>query len=160
VKELGTSILTSEHPHKTMKSELRDTALRVYLLLVSEGRSMSIREVQKALSLSSPGVAYHHLERLTRLGLAVKEDGGYRAIHKGGIIEGLIIIGSKVLPRSTFYLGFSSTMLAAYIIAVIIRLLPLDPMAITAMVVLLIFSIIEFWDQWSRLHSIISRENQ
>jgi len=140
-----------------MKGELRDTALRVYLLLVSEGRSMSIREVQKALSLSSPGVAYHHLERLTRLGLAVKEDGGYRAIHRGGLIEGLLIIGSRILPRSTFYLGFSSAMLVAYIIVTMIRLIPLDPMAIIAMAALLVFSIMEFWDQWSRLRSIINR---
>jgi len=143
-----------------MKGELRDTALRVYLLLVSEGRSMSIREVQKALSLSSPGVAYHHLERLTRLGLAVKEDGGYRAIHRGGLIEGLLIIGSRILPRSTFYLGFSSAMLVAYIIVTMIRLIPLDPMAIIAMAALLVFSIMEFWDQWSRLRSIINRESQ
>lgn len=143
-----------------MKGELRDTALRVYLLLVSEGRSMSIREVQKALSLSSPGVAYHHLERLTRLGLAVKEDGGYRAIHRGGLIEGLLIIGSRILPRSTFYLGFSSAMLVAYIIVTMIRLIPLDPMAIIAMAALLVFSIMEFWDQWSRLRSIINREGQ
>jgi DNA-binding transcriptional ArsR family regulator len=143
-----------------MKDELRDTALRVYLLLVSEGRSMSIREVQKALSLSSPGVAYHHLERLTRLGLAVKEDGGYRAIHRGGLIEGLLIIGSRILPRSTFYLGFSSAMLVAYIIVTMIRLIPLDPMAIIAMAALLVFSIMEFWDQWSRLRSIINRESQ
>ncbi|MFP3307382.1 MAG: hypothetical protein RXN93_08660 [Thermocladium sp.] len=142
-----------------MKGELRDTALRVYLLLVSEGRSMSIREVQKALSLSSPGVAYHHLERLTRLGLAVKEDGGYRAIHRGGLIEGLLIIGSRILPRSTFYLGFSSAMLVAYIIVTMIRLIPLDPMAIIAMAALLVFSIMEFWDQWSRLRSIINRAN-
>jgi len=143
-----------------MKGELRDTALRVYLLLVSEGRSMSIREVQKALSLSSPGVAYHHLERLTRLGLAVKEDGGYRAIHRGGLIEGLLIIGSRILPRSTFYLGFSSAMLVAYIIVTMIRLIPLDPMALIAMAALLVFSIMEFWDQWSRLRSIINRESQ
>jgi len=143
-----------------MKGELRDTALRVYLLLVSEGRSMSIREVQKALSLSSPGVAYHHLERLTRLGLAVKEDGGYRAIHRGGLIEGLLIIGSRILPRSTFYLGFSFAMLVAYIIVTMIRLIPLDPMAIIAMAALLVFSIMEFWDQWSRLRSIINREGQ
>ncbi len=52
-----------------MGNELGDTALRVYLLLVSEGRPMSIREVQRSLSLSSPpGVAYHHLERLRSLG--------------------------------------------------------------------------------------------
>jgi hypothetical protein len=32
-------------------------------------------------------------------------------------------------------------------------------MAIIAMAALLVFSIMEFWDQWSRLRSIINRAN-
>ncbi|GGP19613.1 hypothetical protein GCM10007981_04000 [Thermocladium modestius] len=136
-------------------NELGDTALRVYLLLVSEGRPMSIREVQRSLSLSSPGVAYHHLERLRRLGLAVKEEGGYVAVRRNGVVEGLIIIGSKALPRAAFYLGFSASLAASYAVAVAMKAIALDPMAAIPLAALVIFSSLEFKEQWSKLRGAI-----
>ncbi|WP_054856664.1 helix-turn-helix domain-containing protein [Vulcanisaeta sp. JCM 16159] len=49
------------------KVSLSETALRIYLLLIREDKPMSIREIQRALGLSSPGQVYHHLERLRPL---------------------------------------------------------------------------------------------
>ncbi|WP_054848824.1 helix-turn-helix domain-containing protein [Vulcanisaeta sp. JCM 14467] len=112
------------------RADLSETALRIYLLLVREGRPMSIREIQRTLGLSSPGQVYHHLERLRDLGLVIKDSGGYRAVKRNGIVEGAIILWSSVLPRSAFYLGFSATLTIAYAITVILGLVRLDPMAI------------------------------
>ena len=137
------------------KAELSETALRIYLLLIREGRPMSVREVQRALGLSSPGQAYHHLERLRNLGLVVRDSEGYRAVRRGGVVEGAIILWSSVLPRSAFYLGFSATLTIAYVITVILGLMRPDPMAVIALASLMVFSTIEFRSQYVRLRRLL-----
>ncbi|GAB6943753.1 helix-turn-helix domain-containing protein [Vulcanisaeta sp. JCM 14467] len=137
------------------RADLSETALRIYLLLVREGRPMSIREIQRTLGLSSPGQVYHHLERLRDLGLVIKDSGGYRAVKRNGIVEGAIILWSSVLPRSAFYLGFSATLTIAYAITVILGLVRLDPMAIVALTSLMVFSTIEFRSQYVRLRRLL-----
>jgi len=47
---------------------LRGKAWKVYWFLLKTGKSMSVREVQRALHFSSPSVANHHLEQLRGLG--------------------------------------------------------------------------------------------
>jgi len=161
-----------------MSDEFRlgETTLRVYLLLVREGRAMSIREVQKALGFSSPGQAYHHLERLRLLGLVIRDSDGYRAVKRDGVLEGVLIVRTAILPRAAFYLGvlegvlivrtailpraafylgFSSTLTVAYVIGVLLRLTRLDLFAVVALSSLLVFSIIEFNDQWVKLRRLL-----
>jgi len=43
-----------------LEFELRGKAWKVYWLLLKQGCSMSVREVQRALRFSSPSVAQHH----------------------------------------------------------------------------------------------------
>ena len=59
---------------------LRGKDWNVYWLLLKNGRSMSVREVQKTLRFSSPSVAQHHLEQLRQLGLVKKEEIGGKLI--------------------------------------------------------------------------------
>ncbi len=142
-----------------MSDEFRlgETTLRVYLLLVREGRAMSIREVQKALGFSSPGQAYHHLERLRLLGLVIRDSDGYRAVKRDGVLEGVLIVRTAILPRAAFYLGFSITLTTAYVISVLLGLIRLDLFAVIALSSLSIFSIIEFNDQWIKLRRLLKQ---
>ncbi|ABW01549.1 helix-turn-helix domain-containing protein [Caldivirga maquilingensis] len=135
--------------------KLGETTLRVYLLLIREGKAMSIREVQRALDLSSPGQAYHHLERLRELGLVTKDTDGYRAVRKNGVIEGVIIVRSIMLPRTAFYLGFSAALTVIYLISLLLGLIKLDLITMVAILALLTFSIIEFTDQWIKLRRLL-----
>ncbi|WP_054853837.1 helix-turn-helix domain-containing protein [Vulcanisaeta distributa] len=144
------------------KANLSETALRIYLLLIREGKSMSIREIQRALGLSSPGQVYHHLERLRALGLVVRDSDGYRAVRRnGGVVEGAIILWSSVIPKSAFYLGgFSVTLTMAYVVTVVLGLMRLDPMALIALVSLLTFSIIEFKEQFTKLRRLLRSSDE
>ncbi len=135
--------------------KLGETTLRVYLLLIKEGRAMSIREVQRALDLSSPGQAYHHLERLRELGLVVKDTDGYKAVRRNGIIEGVIIVRSIMLPRTAFYLGFSVALTVVYLVSLLLGLIKLDLITMVAIIALLTFSTIEFADQWIKLRKLL-----
>jgi len=100
---------------------LRGKAWKVYwLLLLKNGRPMSVREVQKALHFSSPSVAQHHLEQLKEMGLVQKQDvgGHYYLVSevKIGVLRHFVKLGRLLFPRYLFYAVFSTTFYTTYLI--------------------------------------------
>ncbi|WP_291766587.1 hypothetical protein [Caldivirga sp. UBA161] len=135
--------------------KLSETALRIYILLLKEGRPMSAREVQRALGLSSSGLAHHHLEHLRMLNLVVKDTDGYRAIKRSGVIEGAIIVRSSILPRASFYIGSATALTITYAILVILGLIKFDIVAVIALALLQAFTTVEFRDQYVKLRRLL-----
>jgi DNA-binding transcriptional ArsR family regulator len=84
---------------------LGGTALRVYLYLLTAGRPVGVRELQRALGFKSPSTARHHLERLVSLGLAERDTRGYKAIKPQGILAEYVVVSGKMIPRSFFLTG-------------------------------------------------------
>ena len=71
------SRVVDEDRDRVIESELKGLTLRIYWhILGSKKRSVGVRPVQRALRLSSPSVALHHLEKLRTLGLLEKDQGG------------------------------------------------------------------------------------
>ena len=99
--------------------KLRGKAWSVYWILLKNGRSMSVREVEKALHFSSPSVAQHHLEQLRQIGLVKKEDigGNYGLVSevKIGVLRHFIKLGQLIFPRYFFYAVFSSAFYVTYL---------------------------------------------
>ncbi|HVP40718.1 MAG TPA: hypothetical protein VMS95_02030 [Candidatus Krumholzibacteriaceae bacterium] len=99
---------------------LRGKDWDVYWLLLKNGRSMSTREVQRALRFSSPSVAQHHLEQLRELGLVQKEEvgGNYSLTSqiKIGVLRHFIKLGRLIFPRYFFYALFSLTSYLFYVL--------------------------------------------
>ncbi|MBS7623001.1 hypothetical protein KEJ39_04925, partial [Candidatus Bathyarchaeota archaeon] len=91
---------------------------RVYWELFSRNRSTGIRELQRALGLSSPSTALYHLEKLRRLGLLEKTPGGeyiLAEVVKVGVLRQFIRFGRLMLPRYLFYAAFFWTALIYYL---------------------------------------------
>lgn len=103
-----------------IESELKGRTLQVYWHFLSLGKkSVGVRELQRALNLSSPSVAFHHLEKLRRLGLLQKKiTGDYHLVQKVkvGVLKQFIGLGKLLLPRYLFYAIFFTTMLVSYLI--------------------------------------------
>src|SRR6184192_3002016 len=103
---------------KIVESELRGVTLRVYWhILGSKNRSVGVRPVQRALGLSSPSVAMHHLEKLRMLGLLEKDSTGeYHLIEqvKVGVLQNFVGVLGFMLPRYLFYSTMFTVMLALY----------------------------------------------
>lgn len=99
---------------------LRGKDWNVYWLLLRNGRSMSVREVQKSLRFSSPSVAQHHLEQLRELGLVKKEEvgGNYSLTSevKIGVLRHFVKLGRLLFPRYFFYALFSTTFYLFYVL--------------------------------------------
>ena len=99
---------------------LRGKDWKVYWLLLKNGGQFSVRDVQKALSFSSPSVALHHLEQLRQLGLVAKNevDGQYSLVSevKIGVLRHFVKLGRLLFPKYFFYAVFSSTLYAMYFV--------------------------------------------
>lgn len=88
---------------------VQGTDLYVYRYLLKVGKPVGIRELQRALQLSSPSVAQYHLVKLERAGLIRKEQGNY-VVHKV-TLENFIKIRCFLVPKNLFYSFFAAVIL-------------------------------------------------
>ncbi len=100
--------------------ELRGKTLTIYLYMLKQGKPVGVREVQRDLKLSSPSVAFHHLDKMTRLGVVEQDQLGNYVILKKvdpGILQAFVNVGKFSLPRVGFYAVFFTTIAVAYLIS-------------------------------------------
>jgi hypothetical protein len=98
------------------KDVLRGLTLKVYRFILKNDRPVGIREVQRALHLSSPTLALYHINKLEEAGLVKKELGGY--VSDKVILENLVRLRRVLIPRNFFYSVFlitSLVMLAVFL---------------------------------------------
>jgi DNA-binding Lrp family transcriptional regulator len=86
------------------KDVLRGLTLKVYKFILKNDRPVGIREVQRALNLSSPTLALYHMSKLEEAGLIRKELGGYVADRM--ILENFVRLRRVLVPRNFFYTVF------------------------------------------------------
>ena len=92
----------------------------IYLYMLKQNRPVGVREVQRDLQLSSPSVAFHHIEKMVRLGVVEQDQLGNYVIAKKvdpGILQAFVNVGKFSLPRVGFYAVFFSTIAAAYVLS-------------------------------------------
>jgi hypothetical protein len=93
----------------TETQEPEGTTLNVYSYVVKKGKPVGPREVMRGANLSSPSVAYWHLQKLENAGLLEKNGAGEYLVKEKTSISGHIWIGNNLIPRlmcySLFFLG-------------------------------------------------------
>jgi DNA-binding transcriptional ArsR family regulator len=100
-------------------SDLRGRTLQTYLFMIKNSRPIGVRELQRSLGLSSPSVAFHHLEKLERMGLVEKDQYGEYTCIKNvdvSVLQAFSHIGRLLVPRFTFYAMFFTTLLVGYLL--------------------------------------------
>ena len=83
--------------------ELEGITLNVYLYVVKKGKPVGPRDVMKGANLSSPSVAYRHLQKLEDLGYLQKNNYGEYIIKNKASVRGYMWIGSRMLPKMLVY---------------------------------------------------------
>jgi DNA-binding transcriptional ArsR family regulator len=110
----------SELPHENaIESELRGNTLRVYWYMLSQNEPVGVREVQRAIGMSSPSVASHHLNKLVSLELVEKKpDNSYEVsrVVKVGVLRNFIDFRGRFLPRYVFVAIFFTAFTLAYLV--------------------------------------------
>ena len=91
--------------------------------MLTQTESVGVREVQRALSMSSPSVASHHLTKLVSLDLVEQlPDNTYKVkqVVKVGVLRNFIGFRGRFLPRYTFVAIFFTAYTVAYLALTII----------------------------------------
>jgi predicted DNA-binding transcriptional regulator len=96
---------------------LRGLTLKVYKVVLRSDKPIGIREVQRALNLSSPTLALYHVNKLEEAGLIKKELNGYVADRV--ILENLVRFRRILIPRNLFYTIFLTSSLV--MLAILLR---------------------------------------
>jgi predicted DNA-binding transcriptional regulator len=147
------AMLMSKNPQEPdsafLESELKGKTLLIYWYLLQQpSHSVGIREVQRALNLSSPSIAVHHLEKLQDLGLITKKGTGEYVLEgevKVGILKFFTRMGRFLVPRYLFYSVLFSTMLTAYLaLCTVGQIIPSFYTLMFAIIAMLIFWIETF----------------
>ena len=85
------------------KEDLEGITLNVYLHAVKKGKPIGPRDVMKGANLSSPSVAYRHLQKLEDLGYLQKNDYGEYTVKRKAHIGGHIWLGRRLMPKMWLY---------------------------------------------------------
>jgi hypothetical protein len=102
----------------TNAEELEGTTLNVYSCMVKEGKPLGPRETMRLANLSSPSVAYWHLQKLESLGLIAKNEYGEYTVKEKINISGHLWVGKTLVPRLIFYAFFFIGILIVEAIAI------------------------------------------
>jgi hypothetical protein len=74
--------------------------------MMREGKPLGPRETMRLANLSSPSVAYWHLQKLESLGLIAKNEYGEYLVKEKARISGHLWVGKTLVPRLIFYAFF------------------------------------------------------
>jgi hypothetical protein len=97
--------------------ELEDITLSVYWYVVKQGRPIGPRDAMKGAHLSSPSVAYRHLQKLEDLDLLQKNEYGEYVVKQKVNMRGYVWVGKRFLSKMLLYaLVFLSILLLEIII--------------------------------------------
>jgi hypothetical protein len=85
--------------------ELNPTLFNTYVFLVKVGKPVGPRDLMREANLSSPSVAYRNLQKLTDLGLVVKDEYGNYIVKKKIGMKGYVWVGKTLMPSFAIF-GF------------------------------------------------------
>lgn len=128
---------------------LRGTTLEVYRFLLKSSKPVGVRELQRALDLSSSSVATYHLSKLEDAGLLKRQGGGF-SVDKF-LLENSVKISRFLIPRYFFYSVFA-------IVSLLVELTILKPtvfyreyvFSLVITVILIFFFLYETAKTWLR----------
>ena len=81
------------------------TTFQSYLYLVKVGKPVGPRDLMRGANLSSPSVAYRNLQKLTDLGLVVKDEYGNYVVKEKKGMKGYVWLGKTPIPSFAVF-GF------------------------------------------------------
>ena len=82
---------------------LQGVTLKVYLYVVKKKGLAGPRDVMRGVGLSSPSVAYRHLQKLENMGLLTKNELGNYVVTEKVPVRGYVWIDRNLVPNPLIY---------------------------------------------------------
>jgi predicted transcriptional regulator of viral defense system len=92
---------------KDEKDVLTGNTAQVYRYAIKQRKPVGVREVQRALKLSSPTLAAYHLNKLEEAGLLKQTSDGY--VVEKLVLENFVRLRQLLLPKYLFYFAVFAT---------------------------------------------------
>jgi hypothetical protein len=83
------------------KDILKGISLDIYRYILKARKPLGIREIQRALNLSSPSLAQYHLNKLEDANLVKKQDGSF-VVNKV-VLDNCVMLSRFIVPKYFFY---------------------------------------------------------
>ena len=106
---------------KTSTEELEGITLEVYFHVVKKGKPVGPRDVMKAVKLSSPSVAYRHLQKLEELCYLQKNEYGEYILKSKAHMRGYVWLDRRLIPSMWRYSILFLTILVVELYVLIIH---------------------------------------
>ena len=116
----------------------------MYSFVVKKGKPVGPREVMRGAGLSSPSVAYWHLQKLENSGLLQKNRSGEYVVREKTGISGHIWIGRNLVPRLMFYSLFFLGIIVFEVAILLVQFLSDDLVFSLPLVYLMVTNIAAF----------------
>ena len=84
-------------------SGLQGVTLKVYVYVVKKKGLAGPRDVMRGVGLSSPSVAYRHLQKLENMGLLTKNELGNYVVREKVPVRGYTWVGRTLIPNPLVY---------------------------------------------------------
>ena len=104
---------------KSNRKKISGTTWNIYLYIITSEKPQGVREVWRALNLSSPSLAQYHITKLIELKLLDSTlDGKYQArdVERLDALRGFILLRGRLIPRLVFYGAFLSGVFLTYLL--------------------------------------------
>ena len=88
------------------RKRLSGTAWDIYLYILTSDKPAGIREIWRALNMSSPSLVQYHVNKLLEMKLIEPTtDGKYQAndIERMGTLRNFVMLRGRLVPRLVFY---------------------------------------------------------
>jgi hypothetical protein len=120
---LGFRKMPSDEESMHYEDVLKGKPLQVYWYLLTHGAA-GVREIQKSLNFSSPGIVSYQLNKLSELGIISKHEESdeyyIKEEVKSGILGFYVRFGYRMIPRFSIYLSlFICGFLAFFVLSFI-----------------------------------------
>lgn len=101
------------------KSYISGTTWEVYLYILTSRAPVGVRDIWRALKLSSPSLAQYHLNKLVDSEVVSQTRQGKYVVEEKERVEALrsfVLLRGKLIPRLVFYGAMTSGILVCYLI--------------------------------------------
>jgi hypothetical protein len=101
------------------RKRLSGTTWDIYLYILTSEKPPGVREVWRALNLSSPSLAQYHINKLQELRLIEPtSDGKYQAneMERMDALRSFVILRGRLVPRLVFYGALLLGILLSYLL--------------------------------------------
>ncbi len=95
------------HDVKDERDVLTGNTAQIYRYAIKQRKPIGVREVQRALKLSSPTLAAYHLDKLEEAGLLKQTPEGY--VVEKLVLENFVRLRQLLLPKYLFYFAVFAT---------------------------------------------------